>query len=174
VVDDPLTGDVRLEVGIGAHDRETFQMLHGDRPKVEALAGVVRTVSDQRTPGMPPHPLNQLAASRLLRARLVENPGLIGATSITIAEPPLARANVKDQAPSVARAVMRDGTEELVVCTTGIDLDVVPYSVDAVSFHCAVTCLIAAPARDIVPIQLQMAGLCRTPTRFVAIDTRDV
>ena len=39
------TGAVRLEVGIGAHDRETFQMLHGDRPTVEALADVVRVVA---------------------------------------------------------------------------------------------------------------------------------
>jgi hypothetical protein len=49
-------------------------MLHGDRPKVEALAGVVRTVSDQRTPGMPPHPLNQLARAGSCAPRLVENP----------------------------------------------------------------------------------------------------
>jgi hypothetical protein len=174
VVDDPVSGEVRLEVGIGAHDRETFQMLHGDRPKVEALAGVVRTVSAQRTPGRPPHPLNQLAASRLLRSRLVEHPGLIGATSVEIAEPPLARSNVKDQAPSVATATLTDGTHALVVCTTGIDLDVVPYSVDAVSFHGASSCLIAAPARDLVPVQLKMAALCRVPTRFVPVDTRDV
>jgi len=174
VVDDPVSGEVRLEVGIGAHDRETFQMLHGDRPKVEALAGVVATVAVQRTPGRPPHPLNQLAASRLLRSRLVEHPELIGATSVTIAEPPIARTNVKDQAPSAAVATLSDGSQELVVCTTGIDLDVVPYSVDAVAFHGATSCVIAAPSRDVVPVQLRIASLCRVPTRFVPVDTRDV
>ena len=62
VVDDPVSGEVRLEVGIGAHDRETFQMLHGDRPKVEALADVVRTVAAPREPALPPHPLKHLGA----------------------------------------------------------------------------------------------------------------
>ena len=31
VVDDPDSGMTRLEVGVGAHDREAFQMLHGRR-----------------------------------------------------------------------------------------------------------------------------------------------
>ena len=44
VVDDPHTGAVRLEVGVGAHDREAFTIIHGDVPTVEALAGVVRAV----------------------------------------------------------------------------------------------------------------------------------
>ena len=50
VVDDPDTGAVRLEVGVGAHDREAFAILHGDVPTVDALAGVVRAVADRRGP----------------------------------------------------------------------------------------------------------------------------
>ncbi len=38
VVDDPHLGTTRLEVGVGAHDREAFQMLHGDVPAIELLA----------------------------------------------------------------------------------------------------------------------------------------
>ena len=34
---DPDTDAVRLEVGVGVHDREAFQLLHGDVPPVEAL-----------------------------------------------------------------------------------------------------------------------------------------
>ena len=51
VVDDPHTGAVRLEVGVGAHDREAFTIMHGDVPTVEALAGVVRAVDEHRRPG---------------------------------------------------------------------------------------------------------------------------
>ena len=174
VVDDPATGVVRLEVGIGAHDREAFQLLHGDRPTVEALSDVVRSVGARSATSAPPHPLKQLAASRLLRARLTEQPELVGATSVAVAEPPLARPNVKDEAPSVAFATMPDGTVELVVCTSGIDLDVVPYATDAAAFHGASSCLIAAPARDVVDIQLRLAELCRVATRFVRVDARDV
>ena len=63
VVTDPHTGVDRLEVGVGAHDREAFQLLHGDRPEVEALADVVAAVAVHRVPGAPGHPLNRLARS---------------------------------------------------------------------------------------------------------------
>src|SRR5262249_22385421 len=45
VVVDPNTGQARLEVGVGAHDREAFQLVHGDVPPVEALASVVAAVA---------------------------------------------------------------------------------------------------------------------------------
>lgn len=167
VVDDPQTGEVRLEVGVGAHDRETFQMLHGDRPTVEALADVVRSVGGHRSVGAPQHPLNQLAASRLLRARIVANPSLVGAAALVGAEPPAARPNLKDEVPCVAREV--DGAR-IVVCTTGVDLDAVPWAADAIAVHGASECLIAAPARDVLDIQQRLAALLTTPTRFVPID----
>lgn len=167
VVDDPQTGEVRLEVGVGAHDRETFQMLHGDRPKVEALADVVRSVGAHRSVGAPQHPLNQLAASRLLRARIVAHPSLVGTGPLVGAEPPAARSNLKDEVPCVAREV---DSSRIVVCTSGVDLDVVPWAVDAMAVHAAAECLIAAPARDVLDIQQRLAALVATPTRFVPID----
>ena len=62
VVTDQQTGTARLEVGIGQHDREAFQMLHGDVPTVEALAKVVATVRPHREHGADPHPLNRIGA----------------------------------------------------------------------------------------------------------------
>lgn len=172
VVDDVQTGAPRLEVGVGAHDRELFQMLHGDRPTVEALADVVSSVSVQRAPGMPGHPLNRLAASRSLRATLIERPELIGAMSVRATWPPIPRANVKDELPCVALADI-DGVTTIVVCTTGVDLEVVPFAVDAIATHGAAApggCRIAAPARDVVDIQRQLAELVTTSTRFVALE----
>lgn len=168
VVDDPVTGDVRLEVGVGAHDRETFQMLHGDRPTIEALADVVHSVRGHRAgvPGAPSHPLRRLAASRLLRARLVADPSWIGAGPLVAVEPPIARTNLNDEVPCVAREI---GTSRIVVCTTGIDLEVVPWAVDAVATCEADECLIAAPDRDVIDIQQRLAGLVVVPTRFVPV-----
>ena len=54
VVDDPHTGAVRLEVGVGAHDREAFTIMHGDVPTVDALAGVV--ARRRRAPPARPRP----------------------------------------------------------------------------------------------------------------------
>jgi hypothetical protein len=166
VVTDAFTGEVRLEVGVGAHDRETFQMLHGARPKVEALADVVRAVAQHRRDGAPQHPLNQLAASRRLRARLLAHPDLVDAAALVVIDPPIPRANVKDQVPCAA---IEPGTGLLVVCTTGIDLDVVPWAVDAIARHRAERCIIAAPARDVIDVQERLAAIVRVPTRFVAV-----
>ena len=163
VIDDPVSGEVRLEVGIGAHDRETFQLLHGDRPTVEALAGVVATVAAQRVPGMPPHPLNQLAASRLIRARLLAEPALIGASALTVVQPPIARLSLKSQQPCAA---FDADQQRLIVCTSGVDLDVVPWAGDAIAMHHVVGCTIVAPARDILDIQQRLAALLVVPTSF--------
>lgn len=166
VVDDPVSGEVRLEVGVGAHDRETFQLMHGDRPKVEALADVVRSVAQHRRDGAPQHPLNQLAASRRLRARLIDDPSPLGLAALVPVDPPLPRTNLKDQVPCAA---VEPGTGTLVVCTTGIDLDVVPWAGDAIARHGADRCLIAAPTRDVIDVQQRLAALLRVPTSFVGV-----
>ncbi|MCU1360416.1 MAG: hypothetical protein JWN99_1705 [Ilumatobacteraceae bacterium] len=165
VVDDHDTDAVRLEVGVGAHDRETFQLLHGDRPTVEALSDVVRFVARHRT-GAAPHPLQQLGASRFLRHRLVGQPGLIGLSQLQLVAPPLPRANLKDEVPCVAYSPADD---TLVVCVHGVDLDAVPYACDALLAHPAASCIIAAPQRDVIDIQHRLAELVRIPTRFVGV-----
>lgn len=131
VVDDPATGATRLEVGVGAHDREAFQMLHGDVPAVESLARVVASVVQHRQVDAPPHPLKSLGAERLLRWRLEQSPELVGAAVLAPAPPPVPRANLKDPVPCVATGIGDDGEPVTVVCSTGIDLDVVPYAADA-------------------------------------------
>jgi hypothetical protein len=168
-VTDANTGEARLEVGIGAHDRETFQMLHGARPTLDALRDVVAHVAAHRAAGAPRHPLNLIAASRLLRARLAEHPGLLGdheVTDLTPVSPPMPRTNLKDELPCAAMA--GDGCT-LVVCSSGVDLDVVPFAADAAAMHGAHRCLIAVPARDIVAIQQRLATLVRVPTHFLPI-----
>jgi hypothetical protein len=166
VVTDPASGAVRLEVGVGAHDREAFQLLHGDRPAVDALVDVVSFVAGHRS-GEVPHPLQQLAASRLLRHRLIAHPRLVGLTGLTPIAPPLPRTNLKDQVPCVAYS---EADDTLVVCTTGIDLDAVPFACDALLAHPASACVIAAPARDVIDIQHRLAALVRTPTRVEGVE----
>jgi hypothetical protein len=156
VVTDPTTGAVRLEVGVGAHDREAFQLLHGDRPTDESLAEVVRFVGTHRKPGAERHPLNLLAQERALRARLVAAPSLIGAERVEPVAPPVPRQNVKDAVPCVALATV-DGRRVAVVCSTGIDLDVVPFAVDAMAACGSDSCLVVMPTRDAIDIQHLLA-----------------
>jgi hypothetical protein len=171
-VRDELTGACRLEVGVGAHDREAFALLHGDVPAVEALSRVVAYVSQHRTAGADPHPLNRLAAERALRARLVREPGLAGAASLSPAPPPVPRANLKDAVPCVAAGQRPDGSRCVVVCSTGIDLDVVPFAADARAAVGApdASLVIAVRQRDESPVTLALAARLARPASVIAVD----
>ncbi len=131
VVDDTHTGAVRLEVGMGAHDREAFALVHGDVPTSDALANVVATVRTHRADGAAPHPLNMFGAERLMRARAIENPSMVNCTSVVAAEPPVVRTNVKDAVPCVAIGEEDDGARRILVFVNGVDLDVVSFALDA-------------------------------------------
>lgn len=130
-VRDADTGACRLDVGVGAHDREAFQLVHGDVPTAAALRMVVDAVIPHRRPGAEPHPLNRLGAERAVRARLMREPSLVGAVSLAAADPPVERLNVKDAVPCAAVGVQASGEPVVVVCSTGIDLDVIPWGADA-------------------------------------------
>lgn len=169
VVDDPVTGEVRLEVGMGRHDREAFSMVHGDLPTEEALRQVIDAVLPHRSEGADPHPFNQFGAERLMRWRAMQEPSMIGFRSLSPDQPPVPRTNVKDAVPCVARGVDGEGNEATVVFVHGVDLDVVPFAVDA--SRCAGTerAVIVARSRDIVPAISSMAESARVHTTIVDI-----
>jgi|JI10StandDraft_1071094.scaffolds.fasta_scaffold22125_5 hypothetical protein len=168
VVTDAYTDEVRLEVGVGAHDREAFMMLHGNKPTAVALAEVVQAVSQHRQPGAPRHPLNMLAQERSLRERLVAHPDLIGAATVVAVEPPLPRPNLKDAVPCVALANI-DGEQVAVVCSSGVDLDLVPYAVDARAAAGLSQAVLVVPARDALDAQHRLAALVDPPLRVVTV-----
>lgn len=175
VVDDPYLDTTRLEVGVGAHDREAFQMLHGDVPAADSLERIVAAVAEHRRRGAGQHPLNRLASERFLRWRLERQPGLIGAVALAPAEPPVPRPNLKDPVPCVATGRSADGTALVVVCSTGVELDLVPYAADA---RLAVRetgagegrLVIVTPARDRLPVIERIAGLLRQPAELASLD----
>jgi hypothetical protein len=178
VVDAPHEDIVRLEVGVGAHDREAFQMLHGDVPTVESLARIVRAVELRRDVGASPHPLNRLGAERLLRWRIEQIPGLVGATEVRPAEPPTPRRNLKDPVPCVATGIDAHDRPLRVVCAVGVDLDVIPFAADARAPVEAgepgvageQRLVVVTPSRDRVRVIEQLAGLLRQPVEFVSVD----
>jgi hypothetical protein len=175
VVTDDTSGASRLEVGVGAHDREAFSMLHGGIPTVEALSGVVESVRPHREPGARLHPLNRLAGERELRHRAIEQPGLVGAAQLAVAVPPLPRPNLKDAVPCVATGSTADGRPMVAVFSSGVDLDVVPFAADARLAHDAspdgaeldLELVIVVPERDRLPVTVMLADLLRRPARVV-------
>jgi len=153
---------VLLEVGVGANDREAFRMLHGDIPTVDALAAVVDAVRAHRSPDAPQHPLNRLGQERYMRWQFEQDPALVGMSAVSAAEPPQPRANLKDPVPCVARGVDADGRESMVVCSVGIDVDLVGFVADVQEMADAPV-IVALRARDAVAITRDVLGLLATP-----------
>jgi hypothetical protein len=153
---------VLLEVGVGANDREAFRMLHGDIPTVEALATVVESVLAYRSPDSIQHPLNRLGQERYLRWELEQDPSLVGMTVVTPHEPPQPRPNLKDPIPCVARAVDSTGQEHMLVCSVGVDVDLVGFVADVQStVGSAVTVVLRE--RDAIALTRELLALLVTP-----------
>ena len=164
--------DVRLEVGVGANDREAFAALHVDHRVEDSLARVVRAVAEHRRVGADHHPLNRLAPERLLRWRLQVDPSPIGVAEVCPDEPPVPRPPLTVPAPCVASGTDADGRPVSVVCSSGVDLDLVPFVADArqavterVAVHhgdsSATTrrLLVVIPVRDSLRIVTEMMAL---------------
>ncbi len=166
--DDIERADVFVEVGVGGPDREAFRIIHGDLPTVDALAGVVAAVTQHRSLGAPPHPLNRLVPERFLRWRLEGEPSLVGFRSIQPCEPPLPRRGLNEVSPCVAIGVDATGREHALVCSVGVDLDLVPFVVD-VQRRTGLPLVVAVPSRDLVPITVDLAALLAQPIRVVTV-----
>jgi hypothetical protein len=172
-VRDPATGQCRLEVGVGVHDREAFVLIHGNVPAPEALATVVAAVAPHRQPGADPHALNRLGAERRLRARLIAEPAPVGAAHLAPAPPPVPRANLKDAVPCVALGRTPSGEDVVVVCSTGIDVDLVPFAADAraaLGLEGA-RLVLAVRERDASPVTMALADALATPAAVCVLDT---
>ena len=153
---------VLLEVGVGANDREAFRLLHGDIPTVEALAAVVDSVLSHRSHDAPQHPLNRLGQERYLRWQLEQEPELVGMSTVSPAEPPQPRPNLKDPIPCVARAAGPGGRESMLVCSVGVDVDLVGFVAD-VQEMADLPVIVALRARDAVPITRDLMALLVAP-----------
>lgn len=169
VVDDETTGEARLEVGMGAHDREAFAMVHGHLPTRDALRQVIDVVAPHRVEDAPQHPFNQFAAERLLRWNALRDPSGIGCDMLYAVEPPLPRQNVKDAVPCAARGTTNDGREVVAVFAHGVDLDVVPFAVDVAGREGVGGALVVLRSRDVVPSIERLAAASTTPVQVVAI-----
>lgn len=165
---DPVPG-VRLEVGVGAADREAFSMLHGDVPTVDALADVVRSVRAHRSAGAPQHPLNRLARERFLRWEVSRDPSEFGLRALRPAEPPLPRPNLKDPVPCVAAGDRADGAPVTVVFSSGVDLDLMPFVADVAAMTDD-ELMVALPTRDLLPVQHELAGMLRRPVVLAGLE----
>lgn len=168
IIDDELGR--RVEVGVGAHDREAFQMLHGDRPTAEALAEVVATVTAHRSPGAEPHPLNRLRQERWLRSLVIAAPSVVAAGHLDPLPPPEPQTDLRGRIPAAAAGVDLDGRPIVVSCSVGIDVDLVPQAADSRALVGEdAELVVVVPGRDAHPLTGDLIGRLAGPARVVAL-----
>lgn len=156
--------EVRIEIGIGAHDRETFALLHAGRDPGDALAEVVATVAAHRAPGAPTHRLNRIAVSRLARARAEHEPRLVGAASVTSVHPTVPRSNLSDEVPCAAVS-----DTDALTFVSGVDPEAVPAAVDLADRH-GLAARIVLRERDDHGAHRRLALLARRPPVFTHLE----
>ena len=124
-----------LEVGVGRFDRDARQTLYAGLPgapdPADDLARVVADVRRRRVEGVPAHPANRLSPERWLRSVVVQRPELVGARRLVPSAPPLPRRDLLMRSPAPAVGTDGDGRPVVVVCSAGVDPDLVPTAVDA-------------------------------------------
>lgn len=172
VTTDPQTGEPRLEVGVGRHDREGRSMLPGAW-SVPALAEVVEVVRGHRRAEAEPHPLNRLATERWLRAVVVEDPSIAGAARLEPIASPVARDDLRQVAPAPAAGVDPDDHPVVVVCSTGVDVDLVPAAADARLTDGRPGCRLrlVLPEPDALPVTRRLAAALTDPAEVVTVPT---
>ncbi|HZT65416.1 MAG TPA: hypothetical protein VFA11_06480 [Acidimicrobiales bacterium] len=131
----PAEGGPVLEIGVGRFDRDARRELfaglpHPPAPEAE-LARVVEDIRRRRVEGAPSHPARHLSPERWLRAAVVDHPELVGAAHLAPASPPLPRPDLLARATAPAVGRDGDGTPLVVVCSTGVDPELVPSASDA-------------------------------------------
>lgn len=142
--------ELHLEAGVGRFDRDAVAAARPDDPPAESLARAVQRVREYRYPGAPVHPLQVLARSRWLRADVLADPGLVGAVELVAADMTTEAEGLKDLHPAAAVGRREDGTPIVVVCSSGVDLALVPLAADTRALHDPdAELVVAVPGRDL-------------------------
>jgi hypothetical protein len=151
----------QLEVGVGRHDRRARAEMHPDQDIGEALDEAVGAVRARRRPGEPSHPANTLARGRWLRSILCHSPELVGARDLVPVAPPLPWFDMPEAGAAPAVGTSSAGAGPLVVvCSVGVDMDLVPTAADSRLIHRPDAELaIVVPEGDDVPVTRALAGM---------------
>ena len=159
-----------LEVGVGRHDREAFAMLHaelapGRRRRQGGRHRRAAPSTRRAEPSAEPAGLRAVA-----RARMLAEPALVGAAELWPVETPVPRTNVKEAAPAAALGRRPDGARLVVVCSTGIDLDLVPAAADTrLAWAPEAHLVLALPERDAHPVTRALAAALVEPAEIVTV-----
>jgi hypothetical protein len=154
-----------LTVGVGRFDREANELLRGD-----SLERVVDLVRLHRVVDPEPHPLKRWAAARGLRSRVIREPGLVGADHLAPMSATAEAPDLRTAWPAPAAGLDLDGEPLVVVCSVGVDLNLVPMAADArLADGRRGRLVLAVPARDAHPVTVDLAAALAQPATVVVV-----
>ena len=163
-------GAARVEAGVGRFDREVGAMMFADLAEHDSLARAVDIVAGYRVVGAQRHPLNHLVPERWLRATLLADPSLVGAATLRPVGSAIPRHNLNEDGVATAVGVDLEGRDVVVVCSTGVYLDLVPSAADDRLTHArGARLVLALPEIDAVPITADLAALLTEPAELVTV-----
>jgi hypothetical protein len=159
--------DGRLEIGVGRHDRAARAELGRDADPVLALSEVVAAVAELRRFGAPVHPANTLARSRWLRAVVCAQPVLVGAADLDPVAPPLPAPDLTDNGAVPCLGLGVDGRRLVVVCSTGVDPDLIPTAADSrARYQPDAELVVVVPEGDDHPVTAALANALARPAKL--------
>jgi hypothetical protein len=159
-----------LAVGVGDHDRDARREMRPGEDPAAALDRVVDLVRTWRSPGARLHPANRLAPERWLRSVVTSRPHLVGAAELVALAPPLERTDLRHRSPAPAAGTDLDGRPLVVVCSTGVDIDLVPSAADSRLLDGrAARLVIVVPEGDDHPATRRLAARLAEPASVVTV-----
>lgn len=161
-----------LMVGVGRHDRDArSEMRPGEDPGA-ALDSAVEAVRRWRRGGVARHPANTLARARWLRSVVCSRPSTVGAVAMTPVAPPLPWFDLAEAGAAPCTGTDASGAELIAVCSTGVDLDLVPTAADSRLLYGSsprTRLLLVVPEGDDVPVTRRLAGMLASPADVITV-----
>ncbi len=158
-------GGARLGVGVGHHDREANDDLFGGAPTQEALVRTAEVIRASRRPGAMPGPASLMARERWLRHAVCAAPTAVGLPPVWPVPEAEPAVDLRQPRPAAAAG---DGV--VVVCSTGIDLDLVPVAADAwLAAGRPARIVLVVPIGSDVPVTRELAHRLAAPASVVAV-----
>jgi hypothetical protein len=165
-----VVGD-RLQVGVGRHDRLARVEMHPDQDLGLGLDDAVGAVRSRRRLDEPRHPANTLARGRWLRSIVCARPELVGARDLVPVEPPLPWFDLPDAGAAPACGTSsQTGRPVVVVCSVGVELDLIPTAADSRLIHRPQAGLVVAvPEGDDLPVTRALAAALAEPAEVQVV-----
>lgn len=154
--------DGTLQVGAGRHDREATEEVWAGQVGREALVRAAEAVRLERVADRVPTLASTLQRERWLRRAVLAEPGAIGLGPLVAIPDTGPAADLRR--PRAAGAVTPDGGT-VVVCSAGVDLDLIPTAADLRAVHApaADRFVIAVPPGDDLPLTYDLLAWLPVP-----------